>query len=73
MTKAELDAIPEQAMFHFREEVRDGQRYRIPVVNAAACRVALMSDDDPLFAFDSDGTRWRFTRVADGTLVKIRG
>lgn len=57
MTQAELDAIPEDGTFSFREEIRDGRRVRIPVLNCVG--VLWTEDDEPCMVRDDAGDYWR--------------
>jgi len=56
MTHEELDALPETGGFGYREEIRDGIKTRIPVMNPAFA--LWQKPDEPVSVLDSEGRRW---------------
>ena len=75
MTQAELDALPDATGgWGTKEEIRDGQRIRIPVFDPGPCPGVLypVADDEPCAVVDAHGERWMLGRGADGVLYKRR-
>jgi hypothetical protein len=56
ITQAELDALPEDGRFGEREEVIDGKRVRVPVLETVG--VLWTPDDEPCMVRDIHGDYW---------------
>ena len=69
ITQADLDAMPEDGVFTVREEIRDGQRWHVPVMGQS--RALWTEPDEPCMVCDEHGEWWRIG-WADGVRYKRR-
>lgn len=68
VTQAELEALPIDGEFSYREEIHDGKRVRIPVLQTVG---ALWSEaHEPSYVTDIHGQRWRVGRGPDGRMYR---
>lgn len=57
MTQEELEALPIDGEFGYREELRDGKRVLIPVLHTVGA--LWTEEDEPCMVVDAYGERWR--------------